>query len=56
MKSLCEDLIKGHEDRKSSIRQLKEQAEAIRFNTRKFLADSKKIHEEMSKDLRKDMR
>lgn len=56
MKSLCEDIITGHEDRKSSIKQLKEQAEAIRDNSRKFLADSKRFHEEMSKDLRKDLR
>ena len=56
MKSLCKDIITGHEDRKSSIRQLKEQVEAIRDNSRKFLADSKKFHEEMSKDLKKDLR
>jgi len=55
MESLCEDIITGHEDRKSGIKQLKGQAEAIRDNTRKFLADSKKFHDEMSKDLRKGL-
>lgn len=52
MKSICKEIITGHEDRKSSIKQIKEQAEAIRDNTRKFLADSKKFHEETSKDLK----
>lgn len=56
MKSLCEDIFKGHKDRKSSIRQLKGQAEAIQDNARKFLADSKRLHDEMRNDLRKDLR
>jgi hypothetical protein len=55
MKSLCEDIITGHEDRKSGIKQLKGQTEAIRDKTMKFLADSKKFHDEMSKDLRKGL-
>ena len=53
MKSLSEDIVAGHEDRKSSIKQIKEQAVVIRDNARKFLADSKRLHEEMSKDLKK---
>lgn len=56
IKSLCGDIITGHDDRKRGIKQLKGQAEAIRDNTRKFLADSKKFHEEMSKDLKKGLR
>jgi len=56
MKSLCEDIMTGHEDRKSSIRQLKGQAEAIRDNAKKFLDDSKKLHKEMSKNLKKGLR
>jgi phenylalanyl-tRNA synthetase alpha subunit len=55
MESLCEDIIRSHGDRKSGIKQLKGQAEVIRDNTRKFLADSKKFHDEMSKDLRKGL-
>lgn len=39
MKSLCEDIITGYEDRKAFIIKIKGQAEAIRDNTRKFLAD-----------------
>jgi uncharacterized protein YoxC len=53
MKSLCEDIIAGHENRKSGIKQLKGQVEVLRDNARKFLADSKRLHEEMSKDLKK---
>lgn len=56
MESLCEDILRCHENRKGDIKQLKSQTETIRDNTRKFLADSKKFHEEMSKDLRKGLR
>jgi molecular chaperone GrpE (heat shock protein) len=56
MKSLCEDIITGRGDRKSTIQQLKGEAEALRDNTRKFLADSKKFHEEMGKDLKEALR
>jgi len=53
MKSLCEDIIAGHENRKSGIKQLKGQVGVLRDNARKFLADSKRLHEEMGKDLKK---
>ena len=53
MKSICEEIITGHENRKGSINQLKGQVVVIRDNARKFLADSKRLHEEMSKDLKK---
>ena len=56
MKSLCDDIITGREDRKSAIKNLKGKAEAIRENARKVLADSKKFHEKMSKGLKKGLR
>ena len=56
MKSLCEDIITGRGDRKTTIQQLKGEANAIRDNARKFLAESKKFHEETSKDLKKGLR
>ena len=56
MKSLCEDIITGRGDRRSTIQQLKGEANAIRDNARKFLAESKKFHEETSKDLIKGLR
>ena len=56
MKSLCEDIVTGRGDRKSTIQQLKGEAEALRDNARKFLADSKKFQEETSKDLKKGLR
>lgn len=52
MKSLCEDIITGHAERKRDIKELKRQAEVIQDNARKFLADSNKFHEEMRKNLR----
>ncbi len=56
MRSLCEDIITGREDRKTTIKQLKGEAETIRDNARRFLADSKKFRDEMGKDLRKGLR
>jgi len=56
MRSLCEDIITGREDRRSTIKQLKGKAETIRDNARRFLADSKKFHEEMGKDLKEALR
>ncbi|MCX6340105.1 MAG: hypothetical protein NTX71_09350 [Candidatus Aureabacteria bacterium] len=50
MKSICENIITGHEDRKSGIRELKKQAAAVQDNARKFLADSRKFHQEMAKE------
>ncbi len=56
MKSLCEDIATGRGDRKTTLQQLKGDADAIRDNARKFLAESKKFHKETSKDLKKGLR
>ncbi len=53
MKSICEEIITGHENRKGSINEIKGQVVVLRDKARKFLADSKRLHEEMSKDLKK---
>ena len=55
MRSLCEDVVTGRENRKDRIKQLKEQAQTIRNHTREFLEDSKKLHEEMRRTLKKDL-
>jgi hypothetical protein len=55
MRSLCEDVVTGRENRKDCIRQLKEQAQTIRNHARKFLEDSKELHEEMRRTLKKDL-
>lgn len=55
MKSLCEDIATGHADRKRNLNDLKEQAEIIRDNARKFLSNCRKLHKEMGKDLRKNL-
>ena len=49
MTSLCEDIATAHGDRKRSIKDLKEQAENIRDNARKFVKDCRKLNEEMAK-------
>jgi len=55
MESLCEGIIRGHQSRKSDIKQLKGQVDVIRDNARKFLADSKRFHKEMSRNLKKHL-
>lgn len=55
MKSLCKEMRISSEDRKESIRILKDQVESIRRNAKQFLIDSKKFHKGMSKELRDDL-
>lgn len=56
MKSLCEDIAAGHGDRKRSIKDLKEQAESIRDNARKFVGHCKKVHKEMADGLKEGLK
>jgi len=56
MKSLCEDIAMAHGDRKGSIKDLKEQAEAVRDNARKFVGHCRKVHEEMAEGLTKGLK
>ncbi|MFH1519622.1 MAG: hypothetical protein ABIE75_03520 [Candidatus Omnitrophota bacterium] len=56
MKSLCEDISAAHGDRKRSIKDLKEQAESIRDNARKFVGHCRKVHQEMAKGLTKELK
>ena len=56
MKSLCEDITAAHGDRKRSIKDLKEQAETIRDNARKFVSHCRKVHKEMAESLTKGLK
>ena len=56
MKSLCEDITTSHGDRKRSISDLTEQAEAVRDNARKFVDHCRKVHKEMAEDLTKGLK
>jgi len=56
IKSLCEDIAMSHGDRKRSIKDLKEQAESIRDNARKFVAHCRKVHKEMAEGLTKGLK
>ena len=56
MKSLCEDIAVAHGDRKRSIKDLKEQAEAISDNARKFVGHCRKVHKEMAEGLTKGLK
>src|SRR3972149_9352373 len=56
MKSLCEDIAAAHGDRKRSIKDLKEQAETIIDNARKFVGHCRKVHQEMSEGLTKGLK
>ncbi len=55
MKSLCEDIVTGHADRKRDIKELKSQTEIIRDNTRKFVGHCKGLHKEMAEDLKENL-
>jgi gas vesicle protein len=55
MKSLCEDIVTSHEDRKKDINTLKKEAEAIKENARKFVSNCKRLHKEMAEDLRENL-
>src|SRR3990167_7922775 len=55
MKSLCEDIAASHGDRKRSIKDLKEQAEVIRDNARKFVGHCRKLHKGMAQGLKKGL-
>ncbi len=55
MKSLCEDITTARGDRKRSIKDLEEQAEAIRDNARKFVDHCRKVHKEMSDGLKEGL-
>ena len=56
MKSLCEDITTSHGDRKRSIKDLKEQAEAVRDDARKFVGHCRKVHKEMAEGLTKGLK
>jgi len=56
MKSLCENIATAHVDRKRSIKDLKEQAEAVRDNARKFVGHCRKVHKEMAEGLTKGLK
>ncbi len=55
MKSLCDDITVGREERRKCIKQLKHQAETIRAQARKFVNDSKQFQEEMRRGLRTEL-
>lgn len=56
MKSLCEDIASAHAGRKRSTKDLKEQAETIRDNARKFVNHCRKVHKEMAEGLTKGLK
>jgi formate-dependent nitrite reductase cytochrome c552 subunit len=56
MKSLREDIVAARGDRKRSIKDLKEQAENIRDNARKFVGHCRKVHKEMAEGLTKGLK
>lgn len=62
MKTICEDIVKGYEDRKNSmhdrirdVKALKKAAGELTDNARKFINDCKKLHKQMAQDLREGL-
>ena len=56
MRNLSEGIIAGHKDRKGRIQELKARTDAIKTDTARFLDESRRLHTEMGKDLKKDLR
>jgi len=55
MRTLSEDIIAGQKDRELKIQELKGQTSVIRENARMFVQESRRLHEEMSKNLQKGL-
>ena len=51
MKSLCENITTARGDRKRSMDDLRQQAETVRGNARKFVDHCRKVHTNMAKGL-----
>lgn len=56
MRNLSEDILTGHKDRKGRIQELKDRTDAIKNDTAQFLDETRKLHTEMSKDLKNDLK
>lgn len=55
MRNLSEVIIIGHKDRKDRIQELKDRTDAIKKDTAKFLDETRRLHAETGKDLKKDL-
>ena len=56
MRNLSEDILAGHKDRKNRIQELKDRTNAIKKDTAQFLDESRRLHAEMGKDLKNDLK
>jgi seryl-tRNA synthetase len=56
MRHLSEGIIVGHKYRKNKIQELKDRADAIKIDTAIFLDESKRLHVEMGRGLKKDLK
>ncbi|MDD3978155.1 MAG: hypothetical protein PHI15_08400, partial [Methanomicrobium sp.] len=55
MRTLSEDIIAGQKDRELRLRELKTQTCTIRENAKIFLQESRRLHDEMGRDLQKGL-
>ena len=56
MRNLSDHILTSHRDRKETIKNLKTESDAIRKYTAQFLVQSRKLRDEMSKNLKEDLR
>jgi len=56
MRDLSEDIISGHKNRKNRIQELKDRTDVIKKDTAEFLDETRRFHEEMGKELKKDLK
>jgi len=56
MRTLSDDILAGHKDRKNKIQELKDRTDAIKKDAAEFLDETRRLHAEMGKDLKKDLK
>ena len=56
MRDLSEGIVAGHKERKNRIQELKDRAGTIRKDAASFLDETKRLHEEMGRELKSSLR
>jgi len=51
MESMCADIANSHAERNKSLKDLQKDVKTLRDDARKFVADSRRLHQEIAKSL-----
>jgi len=55
METICADIVNSHAQRNKSLKDLQKDVKFLRNDARKFVADSKKLHQKMAKNLEESL-